>query len=42
MTVIPDYVKKILHMLTEAGYEAYIVGGAVRDLLLKLPPGDFP
>ena len=28
-------------MLTEAGYEAYIVGGAVRDLLLKLPPGDF-
>lgn len=41
MTAIPDYVKKILHMLTEAGYEAYIVGGAVRDLLLKLPPGDF-
>ena len=41
MTAIPDYVKKLLHMLTEAGYEAYIVGGAVRDLLLKLPPGDF-
>lgn len=41
MTAIPDYVKKILHMFTEAGYEAYIVGGAVRDLLLKLPPGDF-
>lgn len=41
MTAIPDYVKKILHMLTGAGYEAYIVGGAVRDLLLKLPPGDF-
>lgn len=41
MTAIPDYVKKILHMLTEAGYEAYIVGGAVRDLLLKLTPGDF-
>lgn len=41
MTAIPDYVKKILHILTEAGYEAYIVGGAVRDLLLKLPPGDF-
>ena len=41
MTAIPNYVKKILHMLTEAGYEAYIVGGAVRDLLLKLPPGDF-
>ena len=29
MTAIPDYVKKILHMLTEAGYEAYIVGSSV-------------
>jgi tRNA nucleotidyltransferase/poly(A) polymerase len=25
----------------EAGYEAYIVGGAVRDLLLGLRPKDF-
>ena len=27
--------------LTEAGYQAYVVGGAVRDLLLGLPPKDF-
>jgi poly(A) polymerase len=27
--------------LTKAGYQAYIVGGAVRDLLLGLPPKDF-
>ena len=27
--------------LVEAGYEAYIVGGAVRDLLLGLHPKDF-
>jgi poly(A) polymerase len=27
--------------LTKAGYQAYVVGGAVRDLLLGLPPKDF-
>jgi poly(A) polymerase len=27
--------------LTEAGFQAYVVGGAVRDLLLGLPPKDF-
>ena len=27
----------IIHTLNEAGYEAYFVGGAVRDLLLDLP-----
>jgi tRNA nucleotidyltransferase/poly(A) polymerase len=37
----PDYVNKILDALCEAGYEAYVVGGAVRDLLLGLEPGDF-
>lgn len=33
--------KKIIRKLTEAGYEAYLVGGAVRDLLLGLHPKDF-
>jgi poly(A) polymerase len=28
----------VVHTLKEAGYEAYIVGGAVRDLLLGLRP----
>lgn len=31
----------ILNSLTDAGYEAYLVGGGVRDLLLGLQPKDF-
>jgi poly(A) polymerase len=31
----------VVHTLKSAGYEAYIVGGAVRDLLLGLRPKDF-
>ena len=31
----------VVHTLKDAGYEAYIVGGAVRDLLLGLRPKDF-
>jgi poly(A) polymerase len=39
-----DFSRNALHVansLVEAGYEAYIVGGAVRDLLLGLHPKDF-
>ncbi|MBN2300043.1 MAG: CCA tRNA nucleotidyltransferase [Acholeplasmataceae bacterium] len=32
--------KKVLYELKKAGYEAYIVGGAVRDHLLKQPTTD--
>jgi poly(A) polymerase len=32
---------KVLYRLREAGYEAYLVGGCVRDLLLKRHPKDF-
>lgn len=32
---------KVLYRLNEAGYEAYIVGGGVRDILLGLHPKDF-
>ena len=32
---------KVVRTLQDAGYEAYIVGGAVRDLLLGLRPKDF-
>lgn len=38
---VPSYTKKILTALNEAGYEAYLVGGAVRDLLLGREPGDY-
>ncbi len=32
---------EVVRTLKDAGYEAYIVGGAVRDLLLGLKPKDF-
>ncbi len=32
---------KVLNRLVEAGYQAYIVGGGVRDLLLERRPKDF-
>ncbi len=32
---------KVLYRLKEAGYEAFLVGGAVRDLLLGIRPKDF-
>jgi len=31
----------VVHTLKQAGFEAYVVGGAVRDLLLGLRPKDF-
>ncbi|MBQ3365110.1 MAG: CCA tRNA nucleotidyltransferase [Acidaminococcaceae bacterium] len=40
-TNFPYYVTKTLNILNAAGYEAYVVGGAVRDLLLGLEPGDY-
>ena len=39
--IIPEQVKKILLRLEEEGYEAWCVGGAVRDALLGLEPGDW-
>lgn len=32
---------KVIHRLKRHGYSAYLVGGGVRDLLLKIPPKDF-
>lgn len=32
---------KVLYRLAEAGFEAYLVGGGVRDLLLGVTPKDF-
>jgi poly(A) polymerase len=32
---------RVLYRLNESGYSAYLVGGAVRDLLLGLQPKDF-
>lgn len=38
---IPDYVKVLMDQLNQNGYECYIVGGAVRSLLLHLPVHDY-
>ncbi len=38
---IPEYVQKILCGLTDAGYEAYVVGGCVRDVLMGKIPHDW-
>lgn len=38
---IPDYVRKILEILENGGYSAYIVGGCVRDVLMGKTPHDY-
>ena len=38
---IPDDVRHVCEALDEAGYEAYLVGGCIRDLLLGRRPGDW-
>lgn len=38
---LPDYVQQVLDCLTTAGYEAFVVGGCVRDSLLGRVPGDW-
>ncbi len=35
------YVEKIIDKLEKSGYKAYIVGGAVRDMVLGVPPHDY-
>lgn len=41
MTVFPAAVEQVLTRLEEAGYEAYVVGGCVRDLLRGKSPDDW-
>ena len=41
LSKIPDEVKVAIESLQSAGFEAYIVGGCVRDLLLKNAPSDW-
>lgn len=37
----PQYVKTVLDKLSAAGFEAYIVGGSLRDMLIGRDPSDF-
>ncbi|WP_280152461.1 polynucleotide adenylyltransferase PcnB [Piscinibacter sp. XHJ-5] len=41
LTLVDERAVKVVQTLADAGFEAYIVGGAVRDLLLGLRPKDF-
>lgn len=38
---IPDYVYQVADLLNQNGYKAYLVGGAVRNMLLGLNPKDY-
>jgi AraC-like DNA-binding protein len=38
---IPSYVKTAIEMLNKSGYECYLVGGCVRDMLMGKIPHDF-
>ena len=40
-TLVDDRALNVVRTLKNAGYEAYIVGGAVRDLMVGLRPKDF-
>ncbi|APW43374.1 polynucleotide adenylyltransferase PcnB [Rhodoferax saidenbachensis] len=39
--LVDERASNVVHTLKQAGFEAYIVGGAVRDLLVGLRPKDF-
>ena len=38
---LPEAVQRCMHLLRQAGFEAYAVGGCVRDSLLGLTPHDY-
>ena len=39
--MIPQYCRTVLALLNDAGFESYIVGGAVRDLVMGKIPHDY-
>ena len=41
LALVEEPAIKVVNTLADAGYEAYIVGGAVRDLLIGADPKDF-
>jgi len=38
---IPEYVQKVSRMLSKEGFECYLVGGAVRDIVMNGTPKDY-
>ncbi len=41
MQNIPDYVLTVIKKLDKNGFEAYLVGGCVRDFIMNVTPNDF-
>lgn len=41
MFSVPQYVRAVLEKLEESGYEAFLIGGCVRDSLLSKKPSDY-
>ncbi|MEW6447233.1 MAG: CCA tRNA nucleotidyltransferase [Bacillota bacterium] len=41
INLFPPPVEKLLQLLKESGYQAYVVGGAVRDILLGRTPREY-
>ena len=39
--IIPAYIKKVMNILADAGYQVCIVGGAVRDSLRGVDINDY-
>jgi tRNA nucleotidyltransferase/poly(A) polymerase len=40
-TKVPPFVTRVTTRLQEAGFEAYLVGGCVRDILMDKTPKDW-
>jgi poly(A) polymerase/tRNA nucleotidyltransferase (CCA-adding enzyme) len=38
---VPSYVQKVARSLIKEGYEVYLVGGAIRDILMGKKPNDY-
>ena len=41
ISCLPGYVLTVLGLLEASGHEAYVAGGAVRDMIMHLTPHDF-
>ncbi len=38
---LPSYVEKVARMLVKEGYDVYLVGGAIRDIIMGKEPNDY-
>lgn len=38
---IPEYVENLMNILDENGYNSFVVGGAVRDMIMGKEPSDY-